>query len=130
MSADSPVMLQAVVIDLASFLFHRKALAPATTSSHLSALKDPLLYGFGIVADYRALELTAACSSSAALFVAAKVIAKLQSPSFGASTSLECLFSKALLFVALAKGLRASQLCAQTPFPSNIQFSIHSRKEF
>lgn len=47
-----------------------------------------------------------------------RILSMLQSPLFGVTVSLECIFYKALFLVALAIGLRASQLHALTCTPS------------
>lgn len=121
-TASSPPTSEEVVLDFASFLFHKKGLASATISVPMLALKGPLLYSFKIVAAgffNRCLP----AHPQLPFLVMCRVLTRLQSPVFGKTASLECLFYKSLLFLALATGLIASHLHVLTRSSSWTSFA-------
>lgn len=118
MEVDSPPVTQVVVLDFASYLFHEWILAPATISLPLLALSHPLEFGFGVVVELKMRDAQWRRFFNHCLPVCprwpfwslCRVMSRLQSPLFVATASLECIFYKAFFLVALATGLRASQL--------------------
>ena len=119
------------VLDFFHYLFHGKGLAVGTIATYRAAIAEPLRRAFGVLLDDK--DVAAQIKG----FFIAKPAPQRPSPSWSldrvldflrsifpsSSTPTSDLFEKALFLVALASGLRASQLAALTRFPSWTQFS-------
>ena len=106
------------VLEFASYLFHKLKLAISTISGHIAAISDPLKFAYNIAPDSRALELMKSSfflqrppkRKSTPTWSVQKVLDHLSST----TTTADHRLKKALFLVALASGLRISQLKALT----------------
>lgn len=120
-----------LVLEFLSSLFHTRRRAAPTISTYAAALADPLWLGFRL--DIRGREwdlmrrgffLQRPPPRPRRIFWSlAKVLALLQAPEFTQAPDLHHLLQKALFLVAMASGLRASQLHALVRHPSWLVFS-------
>ena len=117
---------QDVVLRFLSYLFHERNYSVATINTHIAALKDPLWYGFQVVLDPRVLDLLRRSfflqrppsKTSRPFWSLSKVLNSLSPPEFPSNPSKILLLHKAVFLLALATGLRASQLHALTRRPA------------
>ena len=122
-----------VLLRFASHLFHGESQASlATVSNALAAIKDPIKFGFGVVADSRQLELLRASFflqrppvlRPPPSWSLQKVLDFLLSPRFVVAPSGEDLLLRALFLVAMATGHRVSQLAALWRGPEFTRFGV------
>ena len=120
-----------VLLRFASHLFHGESQSSlATVSNAMAAIKDPVRFGFGVVADARQMELL-----RASFFIQRppvlrpppswslqKVLDLLQSPRFVVVPSGEDLLLRAVFLVPMATGHRVSQLAALWRGPEFTRF--------
>ena len=107
-------------VKFASFLFHKRKLSPSSVNVHLAAITDPLKFAFNISPDKRALELIRnsyfhqrpAKKTSIPKWNLQKVLDYLSQEKFMVNPSNLDKLHKAIFLVALATGLRISQLAA------------------
>ena len=126
-SQHSTSLSSSLVLDFLSFLFHQKGLSPASISVHWAALSDPLKFGFNISVDARSLELLRRG------FFLRRPPVRRQANSWSLQAVLDSLpatapsaeqaFEKALFLLAMASGLRSSQLHALTRHPGLTVFT-------
>ena len=110
------------VLEFASYLFHKKKLAISTISGHISAIADPLKFAFDISTDSRSLDLMKSsfflqrppARKPSPSWSIQKVLNLLSSDQYVNEVTTDNLLKKALFLVALASGLRVSQLRALT----------------
>lgn len=127
---------QDVVLQFFCHLFRDKGRAIATINTHVAALKDPLWYGFGVSLDTRWLDLLRRSfflqrpppRQPRLLWSLGKVLASLAPPHLAADPSPLWLFRRALFLLALASGLRASQIYALSRLPAWTVFSAGDRQ--
>ena len=125
-----------VVLDFLSYMFHSRRRAAPTISTYAAALADPLWFGFSLDIRSRAwdllkrgLFLQRPPSRPPRIFWSlSKVLDHLQEPRFSEDPSPLLLLQKALFLVAMASGLRASQLHALVRAPSWLVFSQDGRR--
>ena len=127
------VVTPQLLLRFASHLFHGVSKSSlATVSNAMAAIKDPVKFGFGVVADTRQMELL-----RASFFIQRppvlrpppnwslqKVLDLLQSRRFVVSPSGEDLLLRAVFLVAMATGHRVSQLSALCRGPEFTAFGI------
>ena len=130
-STDVTEITPSVPLDFAAALFHSEPFpCPSTVANAMAAIKDPLWFGFGVVADARAWKMFQQAFflqrpghvRSPALWSLPKVLRLLESPCFTASPTPLDVFRKALFLVALASGLWLSQLAAMVRGPAFLRF--------
>ena len=121
-----------VLLDFASYLFRAgDNVSAATVNNAMVAIHDPMLFGFGLVVDPRQWELLKASFflqrpskiPSPPAWSLPRVLDFLQSARFGSAASRSDLFRRALFLVALATGLRVSQLGALIRTPEFTKFA-------
>ena len=121
-----------VLLDFASYLFRSgDGVSASTVNNAMVAIHDPMLFGFGIEVDPRQWELLKASFflqrpsrvPSPPAWSLPRVLDFLQSARFGSSASPGDLFRRALFLVALATGLRVSQLGALLRSPEFTKFA-------
>ena len=125
-----------MVLDFLSYMFHSRQRAPPTISTYAAALADPLWYGFRLDIRGRTWDLMKrGCflqrppSRRPRIFWSlSKVLDLLRSPAFSVEPDPLHLLKKALFLVAMASGLRASQLHALVRHPSWLVFSQDGRQ--
>ena len=122
-----------VLLWFASHVFHSDSKPSlATVTNALAAIKDPVKFGFDVVADSRQLELLRASffiQRPSALrpppnWSLQKVLDFLQSPRFVVAPSGGDLLLLALFLVAMATGHRVSQLAALCRGPEFARFTV------
>ena len=124
---DPPVLSQAVVLDFLSWLFYDRRLSSRSVVCHWSALSDPLRVGCGLVVDDRLVSqlrrgffhLRPPPRRPAPAWSLQRVLDYLAS----LPPSPESSFRRALFLVAMASGLRVSQLHALTRQPALTAFA-------
>ena len=118
----------------ASYLFHKRKLSIASIKGHLSAVADPLSFAFGIICNNRSIELLKAS------FFLQRPDKKKGSPSWSLDKVLNMLsqdkyvieptpinsLHRALFLIALASGMRVSELAALSRYPSLTVFGIEN----
>ena len=121
-----------VLLDFASFLFRSgDNVSAATVNNAMVAIHDPMLFGFDLVVDPRQWELLKASFflqrpskiPSPPAWSLTRVLDFLQSDRFGSAASRSDLFRRALFLLALATGLRVSQLGALLRTPEFAKFA-------
>ena len=125
-----------VVLDFLSHMFHSRGRAARTVSTYVSALADPLRLGFGLVLDDRCLALMrrSFClrrhppKRPPLFWSLRKVLTFLRGPTFSAYVTPLDRLRKTLFLVALASGLRSSQLQPLLRHPSWLVFSADGRQ--
>ena len=122
------------VLEFASYLFHKRKLAISTISGHISAIADPLKFAFDIPTDSRSLDLMKSsfflqrppARKAPPSWSIQKVLDHLSSDQYTENASPDNLLKKALFLVALASGLRVSQLRALTRSENLTKFAPDS----
>ena len=125
-----------VVLDFLSTMFHTRRRAASTVNTYAAALADPLWLGFhlnirGRMWDLmkRSFFLQRPLPRPRRIFWSLeKVLTFLQGPAFTQGPDLDHRLRKALFLVAMASGLRASQLHALTRHPSWLVFTEDGRQ--
>ena len=121
-----------VLLDFASFLFHSSdRVSAATVNNAMVAIRDPMLFAFDLVVDPRQWELLKASfflqrppkNPSPPAWSLPRVLDFLRSARFGSAASRTDLFRRALFLIALATGLRVSQLGALIRTPEFTKFA-------
>ena len=120
-----------VVLDFLSYMFHSRRRAAPTITTYAAALADPLWYGFSIDIRGRLWDLMKRGfflqrpppRQRTISWSLRKVLDFLQRPAFTVAPDLHHLLQRALFLVAMASGLRASQLHALTRHPSWLVFA-------
>ena len=129
-------MSTSVVLDFLSYMFHERGRVARTVSTYASALADPLRLGFGLHLDSRFLDLMRRGfylrrpppKRPPLFWSLCKVLTFLRGPTFSEPIATRDLLRKALFLVALASGLRSSQLHALIRHPSWLVFSSDGRQ--
>ena len=109
-----------VVWDFLSHVFHAKRRCAATVATYAAALADPLQFAFGIDVRGRVWDMMKRAFYNqrpprrrpGVFWCLQKVLDLLQGPDFSTAPGPHQLLRKALFLVAMASGLRASQLHA------------------
>ena len=117
-------------------MFHSRRRAAPTISRYAAALADPLRFGFGIEIRNRVLDLMRrgffiqrpSTRRPRVFWSLRKVLGYLRGPDFSLAPAPRQLLRKALFLVAMASGLRASQLHALIRHPSWLVFSTDGRQ--
>ena len=125
-SLDTPGVSQDTVFRFLRFLFHVRRRSVATINTHVAALRDPLRYSCGVFLDPRLLDLLRRSfflqrppsRRPRPFWSLSKVLSSLAPPVFPAAAPPRLLFRRALFLLALATGLRASQLHALSRRPA------------
>ena len=121
-----------VLLDFASYVFRSgDGVSSATVNNAMVAVRDPVKFGFGVEVDPRKWELLKASFflqrpskvPSPPSWSLPRVLEFLQSARFGATASPTDLLLRALFLVALATGLRVSQLGALLRTPEFTKFA-------
>ena len=125
-----------VVYDFLSYMFHSRRRSAPTISTYAAALADPLWWGFHL--DIRSRVWTLLKKGyflqrppprpSRVFWSLDKVLSRLQDPDFISSSDPLLRLKKALFLVAMASGLRASQLHALIRHPTWLVFSGDGRR--
>ena len=129
-------MESSTLLEFASYLFHTRKLSISSISGHIAAVADPEKFAFGISPDARALELMKSSFfiqrpppvKKSVQWSLHKVLAHLSSDEFTREPTVERSFQKAVFLVALASGLRVSQLAALTRSHVLTKFAGGARK--
>ena len=124
-----------LVYEFLSYMFHVRRRAAPTVATYAAALADPLSLGFNITIRGRVLDLLKRghfhqrppVKRPRIFWSLSMVLTLLRGPSFTNSTPRQNL-RKALFLVAMASGLRASQLHALIRHPSWLVFSRDGRR--
>ena len=125
-----------VVLEFLSYMFHSRRRAAPTISTYAAALADPLWFGFHLDIRSRAWDLLKRGfflqrppnRRSRIFWSLSKVLDFLQGPRFTADPEPLHLMQKALFLIAMASGLRASQLHALVRYPAWLVFSQDGRR--
>ena len=123
---------EAVVYDFLSGLFHARGRAASTITTYLAGLADPLLFGFGLSVRGRVLDLMRRSfhlrrpppRPRLVRWSLRRVLDHLRGPGFGVDASPRRLLQKTLFLVAMASGLRVSQLHALVRDPAWLVFAV------
>ena len=127
-----PAITPQVMLDFASYVFRSgNGVSTATVTNAMVAVRDPVKFGFGVVVDPRKWELLKASFflqrpsrvPSPPAWSLPRVLDFLQSARFGPAATPNDLFLRALFLVALATGLRVSQLGALLRSPEFAKFA-------
>ena len=127
---------RAVILEFLSYMFHTRRRAAPTISTYMAALADPLWLGFQLDIRGRTWDLMRRGfflqrpppRQRRIFWSLEKVLSLLREPEFPSSPDLFHLLRKALFLVAMASGLRASQLHALTRNPSWLVFAEDGRR--
>ena len=125
-----------VILEFLSYMFHNRRRAALTISTYAAALADPLWLGFQLDIRGRAWELMKRGffmqrppPRQQRIFLSLeKVLTSLEGPEFTQGPDLLHLLRKALFLVAMASGLRASQLHALIRHPAWLVFAEDGRR--
>ena len=129
-------MSVSIIYDFLSYMFHSRKRAAPTISTYAAALADPLRFGFGIEVRSRILDLMRRgffiqrppTRRHQVFWSLRKVLEYLRGPEFSIAPDPRKLLHKALFLVAMASGLRASQLHALVRHPSWLVFAADGRQ--
>ena len=121
---------ETIFVQFASYLFREHKLSISSISGHIAAISDPLKFAYRILPEARSLALIKSSFflqrpppiRSAPKWSLRKVLDLLSSPGYCENPSEEKIFRKAIFLVALATGLRVSQLAALSRSPTLTKF--------
>ena len=120
-----------IIFDFLSYMFHARNRAPQTISTYAAALADPLWFGFHLDVRSRVWDLMKRSffihrpppRRPTIFWSLSKVLASLEGPTYAVAPDLHHRLRKALFLVAMASGLRSSQLHALTRHPAWLVFA-------
>ena len=120
-----------IIYDFLSYMFHARKRAPPTITTYAAALADPLWFGFHLNLRSRVWDLMKRgmflhrppLKRPTIFWSLSKVLKTLEGAAYTVTPDLHHLLRKALFLIALASGLRASQLHALVRHPAWLVFS-------